>query len=82
MKAIEMTGRVDEQRRLRLDTPLPPIEPGRVRVIILFPEESDAGGNDKEWLLAATTNPAFDFLNDPAEDIYTMADGKPFSDQG
>jgi hypothetical protein len=51
-------------------------------VIILFPEESDTGINDKEWLLAATTNPAFDFLNDPAEDIYTMADGKPFRDQG
>ena len=24
---------------------------------------------------------AFDFLNDPAEDIYTQADGKPFHDE-
>jgi len=30
----------------------------------------------------ATTSPAFDFLKDAAEDIYTAADGKPFDDQG
>ncbi|BDA68721.1 hypothetical protein RIVM261_018510 [Rivularia sp. IAM M-261] len=33
-----------------------------------------------EWLKAALQNPAFDFLRDPEEDIYTLADGKPFSD--
>ncbi len=33
-----------------------------------------------EWLKAAASNPAFDFLNDPEEDIYTLADGKPFHD--
>jgi PHD/YefM family antitoxin component YafN of YafNO toxin-antitoxin module len=32
------------------------------------------------WLKAAANNPAFDFLNDPEEDIYTLADGKPFHD--
>lgn len=33
-----------------------------------------------EWLKAAARSPAFDFLKDPEEDIYTLADGKPFHD--
>ena len=27
-------------------------------------------------------NPAFDFLKDPEEDIYTLSDGRPFYDAG
>ena len=38
--------------------------------------------DETDWLRAAATNPAFAFLNDPAEDVYTLADGKPFHDQG
>lgn len=33
-----------------------------------------------EWLKAAVINPAFDSLKNPEEDIYTVADGKPFHD--
>ncbi|ACK70095.1 hypothetical protein PCC7424_1657 [Gloeothece citriformis PCC 7424] len=36
--------------------------------------------SEQEWLQAAANNPAFDFLNDPEEDIYTLAHGKPFHD--
>jgi hypothetical protein len=79
MKAIETTGLVDEQSHLVLDGPLPIAGPGRVRVIILVPEEADI--SELEWLKAAVTNPAFDFLKEPEEDIYTLADGKPFHDQ-
>ncbi len=35
---------------------------------------------ENEWLYATAHNPAFDFLNNPEEDIYTLADGKPFHD--
>ncbi len=80
MKAIEVTGTVDEQRRLHLDEPLPVDGPGRVRVIILIPEEATV--EEREWLRAAAGNPAFDFLKDAEEDIYTPADGQPFVDQG
>ena len=80
MKAIEITGTIDEQRRLLLDETLPIVGPNRVRVIILVNEEADI--EEKEWLRVATTNPAFDFLKEPEEDIYTVADGKPFYDQG
>ena len=35
-----------------------------------------------EWVRAAVQNPAFDFLREPSEDIYTLADGKAFRDAG
>ena len=38
--------------------------------------------DESKWLYAATTNPAFDFLKEPEEDIYTLADGRPFDDKG
>lgn len=47
---------------------------------------SAAGGgapeeiSEREWLRAAATNPAFDFLDDPREDIYGREDGRPFGD--
>ena len=78
-KALEVTGIIDEQRQLHLDASLPITGPSRVRVIILIPEETDIG--ETEWLQGAATNPAFDFLKDPEEDMYTLADGKPFHDQ-
>jgi hypothetical protein len=49
-------------------------------VIILVVEETDI--DEQEWLRAAASNSAFDFLKDPSEDIYTLSDGKPFNDQG
>ncbi|CAD5962983.1 hypothetical protein [Planktothrix agardhii] len=36
--------------------------------------------NAQEWLNAVANNPAFDFLKNPEEDIYTITDGKPFYD--
>jgi hypothetical protein len=77
--AVETTGTVDKEHRLVLDEPLPIEGPSRVRVIILLPEDTDI--DEKLWVQAARSNPAFEFLTDPAEDIYTAADGKPFSDQ-
>ena len=79
MNAIETTGIVDAQHQLRLDEPLPIAGPSRVRVIILVPESGDIEEN--AWAKATATSPAFDFLKDAAEDIYTRADGKPFHDQ-
>jgi hypothetical protein len=80
LKAFEVAGTIDEQRQLHLDAPLPIAGPSRVRVIVLIPEEADA--EEKEWYRVAAANPAFDFLKEPKEDIYTLADGKPFYDQG
>jgi hypothetical protein len=52
------------------------------RIIVLLPEEADIDIDEMEWLRAAAVNPAFDFLKEPEEDIYTLADGRPFHDQG
>lgn len=80
LQAIETTGTIDESNRLQLDSPLPIKITRRVRVIVLFEETED--WNEAEWLKAAASNPAFDFLKDSAEDIYTLEDGKPFHDKG
>lgn len=50
------------------------------RIVLLMAEESDM--DEAEWLGAAARNPAFDFLNDPVEDIYTPSDGQPFRASG
>lgn len=82
MTAIEMTGTVDENHQLQLDGVLPFAGPKRVRVIVLSPLTENADDwNEMEWLKASLKNSAFDFLNDPEEDIYTLNDGKPFHDQ-
>ena len=76
MTAIEMTGRVDEHRQLQLDGLLPTPGPMRVRVIVLYPLNDE--GDETEC--CAAHSPAFDFLNDPEEDIYSLTDGRPFDD--
>jgi hypothetical protein len=77
-KAIEATATIDTNRQLVLDEPLPVAGPTKVRVIILLPEDVDI--DEREWLRSASINPAFDFLKESEEDIYTLADGKPFHD--
>lgn len=75
LTAIETTATIGANRQLTLDEDLPEnVSAGKVRVIVLFSEEDF---NESEWLKAASKNDAFDFLNDEAEDIYTLEDGKP-----
>ena len=76
MRAIETTGQIDDLRSLRLDADLPAESQGRVRVIILFPETDES--SEEEWIRFLASSPAYDDLKDPAEDIYTLEDGKPF----
>lgn len=80
MQAVETRGRVDKEHRLHVDEPLPIAGPARVRVLVLVDDAAEA--DEREWLAAAAANPAFGFLKDPQEDIYTLADGKRFRDQG
>jgi hypothetical protein len=79
MTAIEMTGTVDENHQLKLDGELPIAGPKRVRVIVLSPlTEAPDEVSEMEWLKTSLSNPAFEYLRDPEEDIYTINDGKPF----
>jgi hypothetical protein len=79
MTALELTGVIDENHHLHLDRGVPISGPTRVRVIILYSPDDE--WSETQWLKAAARNPVFDFLKDPAEDIYTLADGIPFYDQ-
>jgi len=75
-RAIEGFGTIDARHQLVLDEPLPIAPTTRVRVIVLFSDGTDF--DEAEWLHAAAANPAFGFLKDSAEDIYTTRDGNPF----
>lgn len=76
MTAIETTGVVDEHYQLQLDELLPIPAPMRVRIIVLYPLNDE--WDEAEWLQAAAHNPAFAFLSEQGEDIYSPTDGKPF----
>lgn len=45
------------------------------KIVVLIKDEEIS---EKEWLSLAMRGGAFDFLNDPVEDIYTMEDGIPY----
>ena len=42
------------------------------------PELDASDIDEQEWLRSMTSNPTFDFLKDPQEDIYSPDDGRPF----
>jgi len=71
MQAIETTALIDQSGNLQLLTPIR-LRNQKVRIIILLSESDDL--EDKTWLYAIQ-NPAFDFLNEPGEDIYSIQDG-------
>ena len=78
-KAIETTATIGASQQLVLDEPLPIAGPARVKVIVFLPEDGDV--EETEWLRAGSANPALAFLNAPEEDVYTLADGRPFHDK-
>jgi len=73
MRAIEITGSVNEQGKVELDQPLTAPKSTRFRGILLFPDADAA----QEWSLSALQASASEFFNDPEEDIYTLEDGSP-----
>lgn len=78
LTAIEVCGTVNEHNQLELDTLIPINGPKRVRVIVLYSTQDEY--EEKDWVHSASQNPAFDYLNDPEEDIYSIGDGKPLDD--
>lgn len=75
MKAIELTTRTEEDGSIKLEhTGLN----GGVLVRILILSEEDENSEEKLYLKSISRNPAFDFLNEPEEDVYSKKDGKPF----
>jgi len=79
MKAIEINSKTDKYGNLKIDYPLNKKD-SQVRVIILLDDEYVNPEDEKLWLKAISNNSAFDFLNDPAEDIYSLKNGEPLND--
>lgn len=72
MRAVEVMGHVDEHQQIHAQVPAS-LPAGPVRLIVLVPEEDEAGavwmqGIAREWAAE---------LSDPREDIYTAEDGSP-----
>jgi len=79
MKAIEINTKTDKQGQLKLNYQLNKKD-RKVRVIILIDEQSDDIDEEKIWIKSIQSNPAFDFLKEPSENIYSLTDGEPFND--
>jgi len=72
MRAFELVGDIDDQHRLQAQVPKE-LPAGQVRLIVLLPEEDEAGGVwargvSKEWTAE---------LEDHRQDIYTLEGGQP-----
>ena len=79
MKAIEINSKTDKTGRLKIDYKLNKSD-SNVRILILLDEDSTEQEEEKLWLNSISKNPAFNFLNDSVEDIYSLKDGEPFND--
>ncbi len=76
MIAFETKGTIDGKGFLTVERPMA-LRNRKVRVLVLLQEEDD----NTEWVRAMAANPAFDFLADEAEDIYTLNDGFDLTDE-
>jgi hypothetical protein len=80
LRSIEVT--IEKDGTVRLPKKLKLSGPRRAILTILDEKlpvvDVDDELNETEWLKASMSNPAFDYLRDPEEDIYTIRDGKPF----
>jgi hypothetical protein len=72
MKAIELVGDIDDQHRLHADVPKE-LPAGQVRLIVLLPDEDEAGG---VWARGVAQEWSAD-LADQRQDLYTLEDGQP-----
>ena len=74
MKAFEIFGDIDEQHRLNAQVPVD-LPAGPVRIIVLIPNEDDAG---VAWSPGIATEWKED-LADSRQEIYTLDDGRPLN---
>lgn len=73
MRAIEINSKTDKFGHLKIDYKLNKSE-RNVRVLILLEDDSYEVEEEKLWLNSISRNPAFDFLSEPSEDIYSQKD--------
>ena len=74
MPTIALQAHYDGEH-IVLDEPYHLPANANLMVTVLPSSESES---EDSWLRAVASSDAFAFLADPAEDIYTTADGEPF----
>ena len=79
MKAIEITTKTDKTGHLKINYPMNKRD-SDVRIIILVDEKNDELDEEELWMNSISSNPAFDFLKNSNENIYSLTDGEPFND--
>jgi hypothetical protein len=79
MSVIEINAETDSKGLLRLNYKLNKSN-RKVRIFIMVDDNKKSSDEESLWMQSIATNPAFDFLNDPAEDIYSITDGEPIDD--
>ena len=79
MKVIEINSKTDKSGYLKFDYKLE-ISESNVRILILFDEDTSEQDEENLWMSSIAKNPAFDFLNEEIEDIYSIHDGEPIND--
>ena len=79
MRAIQISSRTDKKGKLKIDYQLNKSE-SDVRILILLDDNNNEMDEEKLWLDSMSKNSTFDFLNDEAEDIYSLNDGELFND--
>jgi hypothetical protein len=70
VRTMETTGRLVDAHHIETAVDLPVGQ--AVRVVV-----DDAELGEDTWRRLAAQSPAYAFLNDPAEDLYTLEDGQP-----
>jgi hypothetical protein len=77
MPTVALPAHYDGER-IVLDEPYD-LPVNAILVVTVLPRSAESD-SEETWLRAAAASGAFDFLANPAEDIYTPADGQPFRD--
>lgn len=72
MRAIGIVGETDDQHKIHAEAPHE-LPPGRVHLIVVRPDEEEAGAF-WPWDVSQTWS---DELGDMLPDFYTLADGQP-----
>ena len=76
MKTIEITSKTDSKGNLKIDYQLD-MSDSKVKVLILI-EDNKEDEEEKIRMDSISNNPAFGFLKEKSEDIYSLNDGEPF----
>ena len=80
MKAIEIKSKTDKKGNLKINYQLNKSN-RNVRILILLEDDPyHTDDEEKLWMDAVSDNPAFNYLFEESEDVYSVNDGEPFND--